>query len=393
MDSSSSEQPIQTGATESEKERRQKDFRDECDQIVREVLCASQTLVERIKQYALALAYLCVIAVAVGALKPLLGLGVSSEIIQAAEISARVLLVVVGGCLLVGFLLFRRSDAEEKRVQALLEQKTAALLSAPPDSKEAFSLAAEVDAIMCYSHLNDMSDSSVKDYLRVQDNVYEDLISERNWFGPLYSEWLGKKGGRESFSFLHSYRTGFSSQNEYKSRTTKILRAFGIPKMLCSSDAAVRWISFPFLFPLQIFDWLVPQKDTEATSDETPDYLAELVASLLSLYVRCRGEKLPSLTLSQSRPLGPFGTDDDNRNHAKTGLFFQMANRLKVSANLNPVRYQEPVTATLTITLEDEATGEPRNEKLRLYFDDRCADPFCRIEVDQTSSPTSATPV
>lgn len=389
VDFRSSEQPIQTGTAESEKERRQRDFRDECEQTVREVLSAPPTRVERIKPYVLAVILCCVIVVAVGGLTPLLWLGVSIEFIRAAEICARVLLVVVGGCLLVGIWLLYRSDAEEKRVQSLLEQKTTALLNAPPNSSQALALAAEVDAIMCYGHRSEMSDDSVKDYLRHQEHLYEDIVCERNFYEMSHPDWLTKAGGRESFSCLHSYRTSFSFFDEYKSQITQILRAFGIPKRLCSSDAASLWLMFPFYFPTLIFEWLVPQKDTAATSDETPNYLAEQVDLLLRIYVRCRGEELPSLTLRQSQPLGPLGTDADNR----IASYYDISNRLKVLADLNPVRYREPVTATLTVSVEDGATGEPCNERLRLYFDDRCADPFCRIEMDQTSSPTSATSV
>jgi hypothetical protein len=121
-------------------------------------------------------------------------------------------------------------------------------------------------------------------------------------------------------------------------------------------------------------------------------FIAAIVDLLLRFYVGCRREALPSLTLSQSRPLGPFGTEDFNNDLAEGGNFFEMSNRLKVLADLNPVLYQEPVTATLTVTVEG-SNGEPRIEKLRLYFDDRCADPFCRIEMDQTPQPASATPV
>jgi len=114
--------------------------------------------------------------------------------------------------------------------------------------------------------------------------------------------------------------------------------------------------------------------------------MAAMLDSLLRLYVIGRCEALPSLTLSQSKPMGEFSTDDDNRDHAKAGLYHQMTNRLKVLANLNPVLYQQPVTATLIVTIENEATGELRDERLRLYFDDRAADPFCRIEIDHASS-------
>ena len=113
--------------------------------------------------------------------------------------------------------------------------------------------------------------------------------------------------------------------------------------------------------------------------------VAAMLDSLLRLYVLNSRDALPSLTLSQSQPMGPFGTDSNSQDAAKAGVFLQMSNRLKVLANLNPVRYQEPVEATLTVTVEDGATGEPRNEKLRLYFDDRAPDPFCRIELDQAS--------
>jgi len=113
--------------------------------------------------------------------------------------------------------------------------------------------------------------------------------------------------------------------------------------------------------------------------------IAAMLDSLLRLYVLNSRDALPSLTLSQSQPMGPFGTDSNSHDAAKAGVFLQMSNRLKVLAGLNPVRYQEPVEATLTITVEDGATGEPRNEKLRLYFDDRVPDPFCRIEMAQTS--------
>ncbi len=350
------------------------------------------TLRERLWPYAFASAFVLLLLavlniVAKGAL---LTLGASSETVGVIEVFAKALLVVIGGWLLVGIWLFRRSDGEEKRIQALLEQKTAALLSAPPESKEALSLAAEVDAIMCYSHLNQMSDSSVKDYLRVQDNIYDDIRSERMWFGPLYSEWLGKKGGRESFCCLQSYRTSFSSHNEYKSQTTKTLRAFGIPKMLCSTDVALRWL----FFPLYVIYWFTPQKGAEAAfDDEGASFVTEYVDGLLQKYIACHHEDVPSLTLSQSQPSGLFGTDRDNKDLARAGMFFQISNRLKVLAGLNPVCYQEPVEATLTVAVQDGATGEPRNEKLRLFFDDRCDDPFCRIEMDQTSSPASATPV
>jgi len=114
--------------------------------------------------------------------------------------------------------------------------------------------------------------------------------------------------------------------------------------------------------------------------------IAAMLDSLLKLYVLNSRDALPSLTLSQSQPMGPFGTDSNSQDDAaKAGVFLQMSNRLKVLAGLNPVRYQEPVEATLTITVEDGATGELRNEKLRLYFDDRVPDPFCRIELDQAS--------
>jgi hypothetical protein len=122
-------------------------------------------------------------------------------------------------------------------------------------------------------------------------------------------------------------------------------------------------------------------------------FIAAMVDLLLRLYVGCRREALPSLTLSQSRPLGPFGTEDSINDLTEVGNFLEMSNRLKVLADLNPVLYQEPVTATLTVTVKDGATGAPRDQKLRLYFDDRCADPFCRIEMDQTPQPASAAPV
>ena len=144
-----------------------------------------------------------IVALAIGVNKTLLWLGVSTEVIRVAKVCTALVFVGFLGWVLVTLWLIRRRETEEKRIQALLEQKTAALLSAPPESKEALSLAAEVDAIRF--HLQ-------------QQEIWEPFTVDA-------SELLPR---------LHSYRSRFHSFAEYESQTTQTLSSLGIPKTLSS---------------------------------------------------------------------------------------------------------------------------------------------------------------
>ncbi len=114
----------------------------------------------------------------------------------------------------------------------------------------------------------------------------------------------------------------------------------------------------------------------------------ELVHNLLDQAIIGFSHSEKSVTLSQSRPLGPY-SDEDTQRYA--WLYSSIRNRLKIMADLNPILYQHPVQGIIRhIKAKDETTGESQEHRLRVYFDDRCADPFCRIEMDRTSPLTPA---
>ncbi len=151
---------------------------------------------------------LAVAAILIGVKKTLLWLGVSGDVIRVAEIGATILFVGFFGWLLAMTWLIRRRETQEKQIQVLLEQKTAALLSAPPDSSEALSLAAEVDAI----HMLNEQKSGLSYYAVTSETECHELIQRlaRHW-------------------------SGFSSPFAHKQHAAQTCRALRLPRNACAS--------------------------------------------------------------------------------------------------------------------------------------------------------------
>lgn len=147
-------------------------------------------------------------AILIGVKKTLLWLGVSGDVMRVAEIGATILFVGFFGWLLVTMWLTRRQTTEKKRIQALLEQKTTALLSALPESKEALSLAAEVDAI----HMFNEQKSGLSHYAVTSEAECHEL-----------TERLGR------------YWDGFSSPFAHKQHAAQTCRALRLPRNVCAS--------------------------------------------------------------------------------------------------------------------------------------------------------------
>ncbi len=165
----------------------------------------TKTIGERAIPYVFGLA---VAAFLIGAKKTLLWLGVSGDVIRVAEIGATILFIGFFGWLLVMLWLTRRRETGERRIQALLEQKTTALLSVPPNSSEDLSLAAEVDAI----HMLVEQKSGISHYAVASEAECHELIQR-----------------------LARYWNGFSSPFAHKQHAIQTCRALRLPKKMCAS--------------------------------------------------------------------------------------------------------------------------------------------------------------
>ena len=91
-----------------------------------------------------------------------------------------------------------------------------------------------------------------------------------------------------------------------------------------------------------------------------------------------------SLILRKSQPLGLLTPLLPAEERLEMDIFPDICNRLKIMAGLNPVVYREPVRGNITLGLpRDQTTDVLREISLSVHFDDRCEDPYCRIEQDR----------
>ena len=93
-----------------------------------------------------------------------------------------------------------------------------------------------------------------------------------------------------------------------------------------------------------------------------------------------------SLILRKSQPLGLLTPLLPAEERLVMDIFPDICNRLKILAGLNPVVYREPVRGNMTLSFilpREQTAGAPREVSLSVYFDDRCEDPYCRIEQDR----------
>ena len=110
----------------------------------------------------------------------------------------------------------------------------------------------------------------------------------------------------------------------------------------------------------------------------TPDPRVYMNALILQL---ARSE-IPKMTIPKSEPLPILAELSGEQLDVD---FARLVNCLKVTSQLNPVSYREPVTGKFPVTCLD-ADGRPIQITVHSYFEDREPEPYVEVRVERQSA-------